>query len=83
MRKKLRKKGYTQSEIDDVIEQMWFKQDCARLGEEEARRMRYDRAQAVEYKQYKTPTYDPLLNGLCRATGETAKAVKSTKAIVT
>lgn len=82
MRQKLRKKGYTESEIEDIIEQQWFKQDCAMYGEEEARQMRYDRAKTVEYKQHKTSQYDPLLNGACRATGDTAKAIKSRKAIV-
>lgn len=83
MRKKLRAKGYTELEIADVIEQMQYQQDCARLGVEAARQLRYDKIHEPDDTGYK-PTYvDPLLKGVARVTGDTAKAVKSKKAIVT
>ena len=82
MRSKLRKRGYSEAEIADVIERMHFEQDCARLGEEAARQLRYDRIKSLDDKGYKPKRVDPLLNGVARATGETAKAVKAKKAIV-
>jgi len=79
MRKKLRSRGYSEEDIADVIERMWFEQDCARLGVEAARQLRYDRIQELDDSGYKPKRYDPLLNGVGRAMGDTAKAVKSTK----
>lgn len=82
MRGKLRKRGYTEEEIADVIERMHFEQDCARLGVEAARQLRYDRIKQPDDKGYKPTRVDPLLKGTARATGDTAKAVRSKKAIV-
>lgn len=82
-RQKLRKKGWTEAQIADYIEQMQYHQDVALFGEEKARQMRYDRVPTPDDAGYKPTRYDPLLNGACRATGDTARAVKSKKAIVT
>lgn len=83
MRQKLRKKGHTESEIADIIEQQWYHQDVAMYGEERARQMRYDRIETPDDHGYKPTRIDPLLTGACRATGDTAKAIKAKKAIVT
>lgn len=82
MRKKLRKRGISEEVIADVIERMQFEQDCARLGLEAARQLRYDRIKEPDDKGYKPTRYDSLLHGVGRVTGDTAKAVKSKKAIV-
>lgn len=82
-RKKMREQGYTEEEIANVIERMHFEQDCARLGVEEARRLRYERIPEPDDSRYKPKRVDPLLKGPGRAMGDTAKAVRSKKAIVT
>jgi hypothetical protein len=82
MRKKMRKQGYSEEQIADVIERMHFEQDCARLGVEEARALRYARIHEPDQKGYKPTRHDPLLHGPGRAMGDTAKAVRSKKAIV-
>jgi len=81
-RRELEKKGWPKAEIDNYIERMHFEQDCGRFGVEVARQMRYDRVKTPDDKGYKPPKRDSLLHGVGRATGDTAKAVKSRKAIV-
>jgi len=82
MRKKLRKRGYSEEQIADVIERMHFEQDCSRLGVEAASQLRYDRIKEVDDTGFKPTRVDSLLKGTARATGDTAKAVRSKKAIV-
>lgn len=62
---------------------MHYHQDVSVYGEEKARQMRYDRIEEPDDRGYRPKRYDPLLNGACRAMGDTAKAVRSRKAIVT
>jgi len=80
-RKRLRELGYSEEYIADYIEKMHFQQDISRMGLEAARQKRYDSIPEPDDSKFKPGYRDPLLHGVARATGNTAKAVKAKKGL--
>jgi hypothetical protein len=84
LRKKLRRQGVPEAEIERIVGALRYRQMVERLGPEQARRVVLSQLPdlpTVDDSGYRPSRPDSLLTGTGRATGETAAAVKRRRTI--
>ena len=85
LRKQLRAEGLDEALIAKIVEAKAWEQMQARHGVDGARDVRYAEAQRRAghgaSASYRPTPRDPLLHGPARATGDTARAVKSRRGL--
>ena len=73
--------GVDQAAAEREVERIWFRQLAEAHGAEHARSVVYGNVATLDDKGYHPTQIDPLLRGVARATGDTARAVKSRRAL--